>query len=83
LSRVDLVKLLQYRVRASSTLPLSARIELRAVLERLKSKQQNDRRTIAALQLLRWTAPEIWEASKPVLDALAGDAVKKALGLGE
>jgi hypothetical protein len=82
LSRVVLVKAIQYRVRASSSLPLSARIELRAVLERLKSKKQDDPRTIAALRLLRERAPEIWEASKPVLAALAGDAVKMALGGG-
>lgn len=36
-SRVDLVQMLQYRVRASSTLPLSSRIELRKLLESLKS----------------------------------------------
>jgi len=82
LSRVVLVKAIQYWVRASSSLPLSARIELRAVLERLKSKKQDDPRTIAALRLLRERAPEIWEASKPILLDLAGDAVKKALGGG-
>ena len=82
LSRVGLVKVLQSRVRASSDLPLSARIELRAVLDRLKSKDHNDTSAIAALRLLRDTAPAIWQESKAILDALSGDAVKKALDLG-
>jgi 4-amino-4-deoxy-L-arabinose transferase-like glycosyltransferase len=79
--RVDLVKVLQYQVRASSNLPLSTRIELREVLESLKSKDEDDTGTIAAWQLFRDAAPRIWDEAKPVRDALMGEAVKKALGL--
>jgi len=80
LSRVDLVKELQHRVRASSDLPLSVRIELREVLERLKSEDEDDTRAIAAWQFVRDAAPRIWDQSKPVRDALIGETVKRALG---
>jgi hypothetical protein len=78
--RVDLIKTLQYRVRASSDLPLSVRIELRAILERLKNKaDDDDPRVIAACRLLRDAAPRIWAESKPVLDALIGQRARLAL----
>ena len=78
-SRVDLIKVLQYRVRASSDLPLSIRIELREVLEKLKSKDDDDTRAIAACRFLRDAAPRIWDESKPVLDALIGETVRQTL----
>jgi hypothetical protein len=78
-SRVDRIKTLQRRVRASSRLPLSLRIELREALESLKSHDADDARALAAWQRLRDAAPEIWDASKPILDALMGESAKKAL----
>jgi hypothetical protein len=70
--------LIRYRVRAASHLPLSTRIELREVLESLKSTD-DDTRAIAACQFLRDAAPRIWDESKPVLDALIGQTVRRAL----
>jgi hypothetical protein len=79
-SRVGLIKTLQYRVRASSDLPLSARIELRAILERVKSKaDDDDARVIAACRCVRDAAPRIWAESKPVLDALIGQRARLTL----
>jgi hypothetical protein len=79
-SRVGLIKTLQYRVRASSDLPLSVRIELRAILERLKSKaDDDDARVIAACRSLRDAAPRIWAESRPVLDALIGQRARLTL----
>jgi hypothetical protein len=77
-----LIKWLQYEVRASSSLPLSARIEVREALERLKWPGDDETSTIAAWQCVREGAPRIWNASQPIRDALIGAAVQKALGVG-
>jgi hypothetical protein len=79
--RDDLVKVLQCRVRASSTLPLSIRVELRKVLENLKSEDNDATSTVAAWQFFRAAAPDIWNEAAPIRDVLMSKAVKKALDL--
>jgi hypothetical protein len=81
LARSDLIQWLQHRVQASSDVPASTRQELHAMLDRLRDMDAADTRTIPGWQRLRDAAPKVWEASKPVRDALIGEAVKKALGL--
>jgi hypothetical protein len=78
-SRVDGIKALQRRVRASSSLPLSVRIELRQVLESLRRCDADDANALAAWQRLRNAAPEIWDASTTILDALMGESARRAL----
>jgi hypothetical protein len=83
-SRVGLIKTLQYRVRASSDLPLSVRIELRAILERFKSTaDDDDTKVIAACRSLRDAAPRIWAESRSVLDALIGQRARLTLEIEE
>jgi hypothetical protein len=81
LSRSDLVQWLQHQVQASFDVPASTRLELRATLDRLRGMDAGDTKTTAGWKQLRDAAPKVWEATKPVRDALIGEAVKKALGL--
>jgi hypothetical protein len=77
--RVDLIKELQRRVRASSDLPLSVRIELRAVLEELKSRDDDETEAIAAWRSLRDASPRIWNESRPMRDAVIGERTRRTL----
>jgi hypothetical protein len=68
-------------VQASADIPDATGHELQAMLEKLQTLDPSDTKSVAAWQRLRDAAPKVWEASKPVRDALIGEAVKKVLGL--
>jgi hypothetical protein len=43
--------------------------------------EPNDTKAIAGWEQIKKAAPKVWEAAKPVIQNLVGDAVKKGLGL--
>jgi hypothetical protein len=80
LSRRELIGWLAERVAEQEDDP-AVRLELVGLLEKLKGTDADDARALAAWQKVRDAAPRVWEASKPVLYTLLGDALRKALGL--
>jgi hypothetical protein len=81
LSRAELIEWLRNQVPAAGDIPSETRLKLREALEQMKAMNANDTRTAAGWTLLRDAAPKVWNATKPVRDALIGELVKKALGL--
>jgi hypothetical protein len=81
LSRIQLMEWVQNMLKASSDISGTERHELLAVLERLKALGPNDTNTATAWKQVRDRAPKVWEMTKPVRDALIGEAVKRAMGL--
>ena len=81
LTRERLIEWIQDSVKASTEVPPSARYELLEVLGKLKAMARDDTKAVAGWERLREAAPKVWNAMKPVRDALLGEAVKKALGL--
>jgi hypothetical protein len=69
------------QLRASGEVPRAEALELEQLLGRLVQMDANDTKTVEAWKRIRDAAPQVWEATKPVRDALIGEAVKKALGL--
>jgi hypothetical protein len=80
LSRKQLVRWLRAQVQASDLEP-ARRLELQEVLDRLADMAADDTRAIAGWQKLRDMAPKVWENTKPVVDILIADGLKKILGL--
>ncbi len=66
---------------AAEGLSAAATLELRALLTRLSTSDPNDDRAVAAWNKLKETAPKLWEASKPILQSVIGDVIKKHVGL--
>jgi hypothetical protein len=81
LSRADLLDWLRHQVQTEADITSDTRLELRAALEKLKAMKADDEKSAGAWKRLIEVAPRVWNASKPVRDALMGEAVKKALGL--
>lgn len=78
LERDRLIEWLLNQVQASD-LPLTTRHELRAVLEQLGKMAPDDTKSIAGWQQVRDKAPKVWEASKPVRDALISESLRVVL----
>ena len=76
-----MIKWIENRVKASRDLPATTRSELVEVLKQLRDKDAEDKRAAAAWNLVRTKAPEVWEASKPVLQTVTAGALKKMLEL--
>ncbi len=81
LTRAELLAWIRNLLRASRELPDDERLELISAFERLDKLDPNDTHTVAAWRWLKRAAPKVWEASKPVLDPLMSEAVKRVLGL--
>jgi hypothetical protein len=72
---------LTHQVQAAESVSDANRIELRAVLARLKAMDPEDTKAVSAWKRFQELAPKVWDATKPVRDVLIGEAVKKAMGL--
>lgn len=81
LSRRQLMEWVRNQLRASGEVSRAEALELEQLLGRLVQMDANDTKTVEAWKRIRDAAPQVWEATKPVRDALIGEAVKKALGL--
>jgi len=81
LSRADLIKWIRDMIRAAADVPETTRHELQDVLTRLQAMAPDDTKAVAGWQRIRDVAPKVWDATKPVRDALIGEAVKRALGI--
>jgi len=79
LSRNQLMDWLKHQVQADAGIPDATRLELRAVLERLKAMDASNEKAIAGWKRLQEGAPKVWEATKPVRDALIAEGVKALL----
>jgi hypothetical protein len=76
-----LIEWVRDQVRASGDVPHSTALELEEILKRVEQMSADDTRTGEAWKKLRDAAPKVWEATKPVIDTVIGEAVKRALGL--
>jgi hypothetical protein len=81
LTRQRLIGWIRGNVKASAEVPMSTRHELLDILARLEAMDANDTKGVAGWRRISEAAPKVWEATKPVRDALIGEAVKKVLGL--
>ena len=72
---------LTHQVQAAEDISDASRVELRNVLARLKAMDPEDTKAVSAWKRVQELAPKVWETTKPVHDALIGEAVKKAMGL--
>lgn len=79
LTRADLMQWVGHQVQESPDLTSAARVELVAVLDRLKDMDPSDEKAIPAWKRLHELAPKVYNATKPVRDALMAEGVKKAL----
>jgi hypothetical protein len=80
-SRDKLIQWSRHQIQADKDMPGATRLELLAAMDRLQRMDANDTKAIEAWKRIRDAAPKVWEAAKPVRDALIGEAVKKAMGL--
>ena len=80
LSRSDLLQWLQHQVQGAFDVPAPTRLELRAMLERLRDMEAGDTKTAAAWKRLRDAAPKVWKASQPVRDKLMTEGIERLLG---
>jgi hypothetical protein len=83
LERPELIKWIEKRVKASRDLPATTRMDLVEVLKQLRERDAEDTKAAAAWKLVRTKAPQVWEASKPVLQTLTAGTLKKLLGLDD
>jgi hypothetical protein len=65
----------------SRELPDSTALEMAEMVKRMESMSPDDTRTIEAWKSIRDKAPKVWDALRPVINTVVGEAVKKALGL--
>jgi hypothetical protein len=79
LERPQLMEWVRSNVKASTEIPASEHLELLKVLSKLEAMDANDTKTVRGWEEVRKLAPKVWEKTKPVRDALIGEAVKKAL----
>jgi hypothetical protein len=79
LERADLMLWVRNQVKASTDLTSAARVELLAVLDRLKEMDPSDDKAILVWKRLHDLAPKVYSATKPVRDALMSEGVKRAL----
>jgi inorganic pyrophosphatase len=79
--RAQLIQWIQHQIQAAQDIPGAMRIELLAVVEHLQSMGPNDTTAIAGWEQIKKAAPKVWETVKPVIQTVAGEAVKKALGM--
>ena len=80
LSRAKLIQWLKVQVQESN-LEVARRLELKEVLDRIADMASDDTKAAAGWERLRSLAPKVWEKARPVIDVLAAEVVKKALGL--
>jgi hypothetical protein len=78
LPRADLVVWVRNQV-TSGDLSDAARVELVAVLDRLKGMDPSDERAVPEWKKLHELTPKIYNATTPVRDALMSEGVKRAL----
>ena len=79
--RDDLMDWLTHQAQAGASVSDASRVELRAVLARLKAMDPDDTKAVSAWKRVQELAPKVWDATKgPVRDVLIGEAVKKLLG---
>jgi hypothetical protein len=84
LSRGELLEWIRNQVRAEGmrgAISRSTALDLAEMVQHMESKSADDTKTIEAWKRLRDTAPKVWEALKPVVNTVIGEAVKRALGL--
>jgi hypothetical protein len=81
LSRADLIKWIRNMIKAAPDVPETTRHELQDVLTRLQAMDPDDTKAVAGWQRIRDVAPKVWDATKPIRNALIGEAVKRSLGL--
>lgn len=81
LSRTELMDWIRNLLQTAGDIAPSTRLELREVLERLQGMEPDDTRTIPGWERVKTAAPRVWETIKPVMQTVAGEAVKRALGL--
>src|SRR5229473_2164321 len=79
--RDDLMDWLTHQVQADASVSDANRLELRAVLTRLKAMDPEDTKAASAWKRFQELAPKVWKDTKPVRDVLIAEAVKKAMGL--
>jgi hypothetical protein len=84
LSRPRLLAWVRDQLQASAArgdVPRPATLELIEALKRLDAMGADDTRTVEVWKRVREMAPKVWDATKPVRDALIGETVKRLLGL--
>jgi hypothetical protein len=69
----------RHQVQASEEVSAADRVELVAVLDRLKAMDPSDKNAVAGWKRLHDLAPNVYNATKPVRDALMSEGVKRAL----
>jgi hypothetical protein len=79
LERDDLMAWVRHRVQSSADLSVSARAELVALLDRLKDLDPSDDKAVPVWKRLHDLAPKVYNATKPVRDALMSEGVKRVL----
>ncbi len=79
-SRRNLVLWIKDRITEEQLEPATA-LELRELLDRLSVADPNDEKTVAAWQRVKDAAPRVWEYSKPILQTIIGEGLKRFLGL--
>lgn len=79
LGRVDLMSWVRHQVQASEDVSAADRVELVAVLDRIRDMDPGDNRAVAGWKRLHELAPRVYAATKPARDALMSEGVKRAL----
>ena len=80
LSRSQQMEWIRNQIRVCDV-PAATRELLFEILGRLEAMAPDDTKSIPGWQQLRKVAPTVWEATKPVRDALIGESVRRALEL--
>jgi len=80
-SREKLIQWIRHQIQADKDMPGATRLELLAAMDRLKAMDANDTKAVAGWEQIKKLAPKVWESVKPVIQTVAGEAVKKQLGL--
>lgn len=80
-SRARRIQWIQHKIQADQSLSGATRDELLGVIEHLKTMAPGDTKALAGWEKIKKSAPKMWEAVKPVIQTIVGEAVKKGLGL--
>ena len=81
LTRAQRIAWIGHQLQADSSLSPETRDELLAVVERLQGLEPGNDKAIRGWEAIRSRAPKVWETIKPVLQTVAGEALKGKLGL--
>jgi hypothetical protein len=80
-SREKLLQWIRHQLQADPNMSGATRLELLASMDRLEGMAADDSKAIAGWEQIKKPAPKVWDTIKPVIQTVAGEAVKKQLGL--